>query len=108
MKKLLKSLLCLVLCLCMVMPTALMSSAAAVAKVSKVTLVSRTTSSLKIKWTKVKNAKGYQVSFYNAAKKKWVSEKTTTALSYTDTGLKDATTYSYKVRAYTKKNGKVV
>ena len=108
MKKLLKSLLCLVLCLCMVMPTAVMSSAAAVAKVSKVTLVSRTTSSLKIKWTKVKNAKGYQVSFYNAAKKKWVSEKTTTALSYTDTGLKDATTYSYKVRAYTKKNGKVV
>lgn len=109
MKKLLKSLMCLVLCLCMVMPTAVMSSAAAaVGKVSKVTLVSRTTSSLKIKWTKVKNAKGYQVAFYNAAKKKWVSEKTTTALSYTDTGLKDATTYSYKVRAYTKKNGKVV
>lgn len=50
MKKLLKSLMCLVLCLCMVMPTAVMSSAAAaVGKVSKVTLVSRTTSSLKIK-----------------------------------------------------------
>lgn len=107
MKKLLKSLLCLVLCLCMVMPTALMSSAAAVAKVSKVTLVSKTTSSIKIKWTKVKNASGYQVAFYNAAKKQWVREKTTTALSYTDTGLKDATTYSYKVRAYTKKSGKI-
>ena len=109
MKKLFKSLLCVILCFCMVVPTVSMASAAAaVAKVSKVTLVSRTTSSIKIKWTKVKNAKGYQVSFYNAAKKKWVSEKKTTALNYTDTGLKDATTYSYKVRAYTKKNGKVV
>lgn len=109
MKKLFKSLLCVILCFCMVVPTVSMASAAAaVAKVSKVTLVSRTTSSIKFKWTKVKNAKGYQVSFYNAAKKKWVSEKKTTALNYTDTGLKDATTYSYKVRAYTKKNGKVV
>lgn len=109
MKKLFKSLLCVILCFCMVVPTVSMASAAAaVAKVSKVTLVSRTTSSIKIKWTKVKNAKGYQVSFYNAAKKKWVSEKKTTALNYTDTGLKDATTYSYKVRAYTKKNGRVV
>ncbi len=109
MKKLFKSLLCVILCFCMVVPTVSMASAAAaVAKVSKVTLVSRTTSSIKIKWTKVKNAKGYQVSFYNAAKKKWVSEKKTTVLNYTDTGLKDATTYSYKVRAYTKKNGKVV
>ncbi len=109
MKKLFKSLLCVILCFCMVAPTVSMASAAAaVAKVSKVTLVSRTTSSIKIKWTKVKRAKGYQVSFYNAAKKKWVSEKKTTALNYTDTGLKDATTYSYKVRAYTKKNGRVV
>lgn len=109
MKKLFKSLLCVILCFCMVVPTVSMASAAAaVAKVSKVTLVSRTTSSIKFKWTKVKNAKGYQVSFYNAAKKKWVSEKKTTALNYTDTGLKDATTYSYKVRAYTKKNGRVV
>lgn len=109
MKKLFKSLLCVILCFCMVVPTVSMASAAAaVAKVSKVTLVSRTTSSIKIKWTKVKKAKGYQVSFYNAAKKKWVSEKKTTALNYTDTGLKDATTYSYKVRAYTKKNGRVV
>ncbi len=109
MKKLLRSLLCLVLCLCMVMPTTVMSTAAdAVGKVSKVTLASKTTSSLKIKWTKVKNAKGYQVAFYNAAKKKWVTEKNTTALSYTDSNLKDATTYSYKVRAYIKKNGKTV
>lgn len=109
MKKLFKSLLCIVMCFCMVVPTMSMASAAAaVARVSKVTLVSRTTSSLKIKWTKVKNAKGYQVAIYDSAKKKWVSEKKTTALNYTDTGLKDATTYSYKVRAYTKKNGKTV
>ena len=111
MKKVLKSLLCIVLCLCTVMPTtAFMSFAAkavSVGKVSSLSLVSKTDKSVKIKWSKVKNATGYQVVFYNAKTKKWVSEKITTALTYTDTGLKELTNYYYRVRARVNKNGKI-
>ncbi len=111
MKNTLKRLLCVVLCLCTLMPTtAYMSFAAqavSVGKVKSITLVSKTPNSVKIKWSKVKNATGYQVAFYNKATKKWVSEKITTSLNYTDTGLNELTTYYYKVRARVKKNGKV-
>ena len=110
MKKLLKSLLCIVLCLCTIMPTTAFMSFAAqvtVGKVTSLTLVSKTPSTVKIKWSKVKKASGYQIAFYNRATKKWVVEKNTTALNYTDTKLNELTTYYYKVRAFIKKNGKV-
>ena len=111
MKNTLKRLLCIVLCLCTLMPTtAYMSFAAKAVKVgavSSITLVSKTPSSIKFKWSKVKNATGYQVVFYNAKTKKWVVEKNTTALNYTDTGLNELTTYYYRVRAFVKKGGKV-
>lgn len=111
MKNTLKRLLCIVLCLCTLMPTtAYMSFAAQAVKVgavSSITLVSKTPSSIKFKWSKVKNATGYQVVFYNAKTKKWVVEKNTTALNYTDTGLNELTTYYYRVRAFVKKSGKV-
>ena len=91
MKNTLKRLLCIVLCLCTLMPTtAYMSFAAKAVKVGAVrsiALVSKTPSSIRFKWSKVKNATGYQVVFYNAKTKKWVVEKNTTALNYTDTGL---------------------
>lgn len=111
MKNTLKRLLCIILCLCTLMPTTAFMSvtaqAVSVGKVSSVTLVSKTSNSVKIKWTKVKNATGYQVVFYNSKTKKWVSEKITTALNYTDKGLNELTTYYYKVRARIKKNGKI-
>ena len=111
MKNTLKRLLCIVLCLCTLMPTtAYMSFAAQAVKVgtvSSITLVSKTPSSIRFKWSKVKNATGYQVVFYNAKTKKWVVEKNTTALNYTDTGLNELTTYYYRVRAFVKKGGKV-
>ena len=111
MKNTLKRLLCIVLCLCTLMPTtAYMSFAAqavSVGKVSSITLSSKTPTSVKFTWSKVKNASGYQVAFYSSAKKKWVVEKNTTARTYTDTGLNELTNYYYKVRAFVKKNGKV-
>lgn len=111
MKKLLKSLLCMVLCLCMLVPTmaypAFAAAKVTVGKVQTLSLVSKTDKSVKIKWSKVKNATGYQVVIYNAKTQKWVSEKITTKLNYTDTGLNELTTYYYKVRARIKQNGKV-
>lgn len=52
------------------------------------------TGSIQITWSKVKGAKGYQL--YRGKK----AIKRTTALKYTDQGLKAGTKYTYKVRAY--------
>ena len=73
-------------------------------KLSKVTGLkasSNKTTSLKLTWKKVSNAKGYEVFRYNTKTKKYVKIKTTTATSYTDRKLKAGTGYAYKVKAYT-------
>ncbi len=56
--------------------------------------------SIQISWKKESNAKGYVVYRYNSTAKKWTKIKTTTSTSYVDTGLKSATDYKYKVKAY--------
>lgn len=55
---------------------------------------------IKVSWNKVNGAKGYKV--YRATSKKGTYKlvKTTTAKSYTNTGLTAGKTYYYKVRAY--------
>lgn len=75
-----------------------------VAKPAKVSSISATatTNSITLKWGKVKNATGYRV--YQSKGGKWVAIKTITngANTYTVTGLKASTQYSFKVRAYRK------
>ena len=66
---------------------------------------SNKTTSLKISWKKVKDAKGYEVYRYSSKYKKYVKVKTTGSTSYYNNKLKAGTTYSYRVRAY-KYNGK--
>ena len=56
--------------------------------------------SLQISWKKASNAKGYVVYRYNSTAKKWTKIKTTASTSYVDTGLKSASDYKYKVKAY--------
>lgn len=58
------------------------------------------TKSIKITWEKAANAKGYHVYRYDSRRNEWKKVKTTTSLSYKNTGLKDGTNYSYKVKAY--------
>lgn len=61
------------------------------------------TTSLQISWTPVEGATGYQI--YRAGSSGNFSLVTTTTQStYTDTNLKAATTYRYKVRAYSFEN----
>ncbi len=55
-----------------------------------------TASTLKLAWSSVDGAKGYQV--YNSATKKWINVKKAT--SYTVKNLKAGTKYSFIVRAY--------
>ncbi len=58
------------------------------------------TKSIKITWEKAANAKGYHVYRYDSRRNEWKKIKTTTSTSYKNTGLKEGTNYSYRVKAY--------
>lgn len=84
-----------------------------------VTVVSSTTvtvkeaafDAVKLSWSKVSGASGYQVQKYNASTEKYTTLKTITSgstLTYTDKSLKASTKYKYRVRAYKLVNGKKV
>ena len=61
---------------------------------------SSTTTTLTLKWESLQLAEKYQVYKYDTTAKEYVRVKTTTDLSYTDSGLKAGETAKYKVRAY--------
>ena len=56
-----------------------------------------------LKWKKVKNAKGYTIYQYNAAKKKFVKIKNVKKTTYKIANLKPGTTYGFTVKAFNKK-----
>ena len=62
-----------------------------------------TYNTVKLSWSKVKDADGYRIYKYDSAKKKWVTAvKSTTKTSYNFKDLKTGTTYQYRVKAYQK------
>ena len=65
----------------------------------------KTSSTITIKWDKVKNASNYRVYVYKNGK--WTYYKGITKNTYTIKGLKDATNYKIKVKASFKVDGKV-
>lgn len=79
----------------------------AVTKPSATSVVSkkcvRGRKAVKVAYKKVSGANGYEVQYYNAAKKKWVKAATVKSgaktLAYVS-GLKPATSYKFRVRAY--------
>ena len=62
-----------------------------------------TATSVTLKWSKAKNAKGYQISVKSG--KKWKTVATVTSTTCKINGLKAGTKYTYRVKAYGK-NGK--
>ena len=56
--------------------------------------------SITVKWNKIPDATGYELEKYDTSKKKYVNIKTLTDISNKVTGLKVATTYKFRVRAY--------
>ena len=59
-----------------------------------------TSTTIKLSWKAVPGATAYRVFLYNTSTKKYTTLKNTTATSYTATGLKNATSYKFAVRAY--------
>ncbi len=106
MKKLLKLVLCALMCSAVIFSCTAMSYAAAVGKVNKVTVSKVSAVSVTLKWSKVSGVTGYRVYRYNSSKKKYVSVGKTKKLKFTDDSLTGGKTYKYKVRAYKTKNGK--
>lgn len=71
------------------------------AAVSKPTYTATATTAT-ISWKAVNGAQGYELRKYNSSTKKYELYKTTAKTSIKLTGLKSATAYKYKVRAYAK------
>lgn len=81
------------------------------AKVTGVKTEKRSSLYLTLGWDKISGASGYRVYKYNSGKKTYESVVTISggsATSYKVTGLKDATEYKFKVKAYRKVNGETV
>ena len=69
------------------------------------------TKQLKLQWSKVDKATGYEICVYTSRSKTWSTESTTNTSDLTRvvSGLvKDKLTYSYKVRAFATQNGKKI
>lgn len=77
-------------------------------KVKNLKISSVTTNSLKLSWSAVSKAKGYQIYAYNSSTHKWTNIKTTSSKSYTVKSLASGGYYSYKVRAYYKVGDKKI
>ncbi|MDO5521259.1 MAG: pectinesterase family protein [bacterium] len=86
-------------------PTVKPSAPVQVAQVTNVKATENKTTSVKITWNKVKNATGYEVTYYKNNKAYKANVKGT---SFKQTGLKAGKTLKYKVRAYRTVNGKKV
>jgi uncharacterized protein YjdB len=85
--------------------------AGSMGRITGLTATSQTTKSIKLSWTKQNGVDGYEIYRFNPDTRKYVKVATTSKPyknTYTDKSKKAATTYKYKVRAYTKINGKKV
>ncbi len=73
------------------------------AKPEKFTAVKAGYDSVKLTWSKVEDAQGYEVMRYDADKDKYLTAASilnNEMVSYTDKGLATGTKYSYKIRAF--------
>lgn len=77
-----------------------------IGKVTGLKATSTAPTKVKLTWTKVEGADGYQVQ--KKVDGKWKNVKSVTTLSHTVTGLKTGSTTSFRVKAYANVDGKKV
>lgn len=75
-------------------------------KVTGLKVSSRTHNSVKLTWTKVAGASGYEIQYYTGSA--WKSYKKTTSNTLTASSLTLGKTYQFRVRAYRTVSGKAV
>ncbi len=68
--------------------------------------IERSSDSVTLTWESVKGADAYRILKYNASSGKYVSYKTVKGTTYTVTGLKSSTQYSFKIAALKRSGGK--
>jgi Fibronectin type 3 domain-containing protein len=73
-----------------------------------ITISNSSYTSLKISWSAISQADGYEIYRATSASGKYTLIKTVTGTTFNNTGLKFNTSYYYKVRAYSLVNGKKV
>lgn len=71
----------------------------------KFTSFSQTTSSVTVKWSKVKGADGYRIYMYNGKTQKYEKIKTLVGTNHKVLKLNAGTAYKFKIRAYKKSDG---
>ena len=106
MKKYISVLISIVIVLSMISGTASVADAATLSKVSGVEVISKTTTSVKLKWKKVSKATGYQIYCSTSKSKDFKKAKTINGgktISATVSKLKSNKTYYFKVRAINNK-----
>lgn len=69
-------------------------------KVTGLKASNQTTGKIRLSWKKTSGARGYELSRYNPAKRKWSVVKTTGQNDITVKGLSRAEVYKFRVRAY--------
>lgn len=100
MKKSVKRILCLILCLCMVASTGLVSVAAELPKVGGFAVTSFEDRRIDLKWNAVADAKGYEIERQKDGSDEWTRLKRQEDTTYADKAVAAGTVYNYRVRAY--------
>ncbi len=88
--------------------SATVTASATPAAVKNGKIVSKAANSVTLSWEKAEGAAGYRIYRYNKSTKKWEKVKTTSSGSYTVKNLKAGTAYKFRIKAYTKTDGKTL
>ncbi|MBR2315346.1 MAG: DUF4474 domain-containing protein [Clostridia bacterium] len=104
MRKILNSIISIILCICMVIPMSGYVAAAKLGKVKNLKVKETTTSTVTLSWSKVSGAKSYRIYRYDSKKDEWVYVKKTSKTSTKVSDLSSAKTYKFRVRVYNDKN----
>ncbi|MFA9464237.1 MAG: GH25 family lysozyme [Velocimicrobium sp.] len=77
-------------------------------KIADLSVGGKTTSRIRLNWSKVAGANGYQIYFYDKSAKKYVKLITVSAndQTYVCKNLEKSTSYTFKIRAYKRINNK--
>ena len=108
MRKPIQRVLAVLLAILMITGTMSVAFAASVGQVKKLSLATRTSTQIKIKWKAVSKADGYLVESYDSDEEEWNIEDYTSATYFVDKALSAGTKYIYRVKAYVKEDGERV